>query len=128
MDRLPGERFDTGVRPAEVVPDRPRPFDTPWGSFALHLVSGRVVAAQSFCPHLLGPLFEGTRSGDEITCPWHAWRFSLTSGACTSGPGRDLRERAPLRFCDVELGPSGTLVLRPQGPLAVPNGPLASLE
>ena len=128
MDDVLRRSFDTGLRPDELGPEHPRPFDTPWGSFALHRVAGRVVAAQSFCPHLLGPLFEGTRSGEEITCPWHAWRFSLVTGVCAAGAEPALRERARLRFCDVEVGPRGTFVLRPRGPEAVPNGPLALLE
>ena len=101
---------DTGLRPGDIDPERPQPLDTPWGSFAIWVVDGELVAWQSFCPHLLGPLFHGTRSGDEITCPWHRWRFSLVSGARVDGePGND----PPLARCPVSVGPRGTLVLAP---------------
>ena len=102
--------FDTRTTPAELDPERPRPYDTPWGSFALYTIGSRVVAASSFCPHMLGPLFQGTLSGDEVTCPWHAWRYSLTTGECTYCPEG---ESAPLKFCPVRLGPRGTFVLGP---------------
>lgn len=106
--------FDTRAKPADVDPGRPRPYDTPWGSFALYTVGERIVAASSFCPHMLGPLFQGTVAGDEVTCPWHTWRFSLTTGECTVCPPED-RPVEPLAFCPIRLGPEGTLVLGPPG-------------
>jgi nitrite reductase/ring-hydroxylating ferredoxin subunit len=109
------EDFDTALAPSDFDPDRPPAFDTPWGAFALLRVGGRVVAAQSFCPHMLGPLFEGTRSDGGITCPWHGWRYSLETGACLWKPAGALpragQER--LRFLEVRLGERGTYVLRP---------------
>ncbi|MFT5478749.1 MAG: nitrite reductase/ring-hydroxylating ferredoxin subunit [Planctomycetota bacterium] len=112
--------FDTGVTPAQVDPERPRPFDTPWGSFALYTVESRLVAAQSFCPHMLGPLLEGSLSGDEIVCPWHTWRFSLTTGVCTDCPNGE--QPAGLQFCALHIGPAGTLVMGP------PSSTPASLD
>ena len=32
------------------------------------------------CPHKGGPLSEGIVHGREVTCPLHAWVFSLESG------------------------------------------------
>jgi nitrite reductase (NADH) small subunit/3-phenylpropionate/trans-cinnamate dioxygenase ferredoxin subunit len=64
-------------------------------------------AVQSFCPHLGGPLFQGTRSGDELTCPWHRWRFSLVSGARTDLPGATDH----ILVLPVELDSRGTLVV-----------------
>jgi nitrite reductase/ring-hydroxylating ferredoxin subunit len=101
--------FDTGLRPADV--GRPRPIETPWGSFAVFAVEGRFVAAQSFCPHMQGPLFQGTRSGDEITCPWHRWRFSLVTGELLDGQGERTAAEHALWMCDVTIGARGTLVL-----------------
>ena len=111
----PMQDFDTALAPADLDPERPPSFDTPWGSFALHRLGERVVAAQSFCPHMVGPLFEGTRSNGEITCPWHGWRYSLESGACTWRPEDASPHPAQtrLRFLEVRVGESGTYVLRP---------------
>ena len=47
--------FDTRLAPQQLDPERPVPFDTPWGHYALYTVRGEVRAASSFCPHLLGP-------------------------------------------------------------------------
>jgi len=104
-----GEEHDTGLRPAELDPERPRLVDTPWGSFALFLVAGEVRALQGFCPHMDGPLFEGTLHEGRLTCPWHGWTFDLASGERTDGPPEG--ERARLRGCAVRVGPDGTLIL-----------------
>lgn len=48
--------------------------------------SGELCAIANTCSHLGGPLGEGTREGDVITCPWHGSRFDLRSGAVIEGP------------------------------------------
>src|SRR5215203_2955354 len=105
------ESFDTGVKPADIDPDRPVPIETPWGSIAVYACRGRFLAAQSFCPHLQGPLFQGTVAGEEVICPWHQWRFSLRTGARLDMGARLGGDRTALLVCDVLIGPRGTLVL-----------------
>jgi nitrite reductase/ring-hydroxylating ferredoxin subunit len=48
--------------------------------------SGELCAIANTCSHLGGPLNEGTRDGDTITCPWHGSRFDLCSGRVLEGP------------------------------------------
>jgi nitrite reductase/ring-hydroxylating ferredoxin subunit len=105
------ESFDTGLRESDLDPARPAPLDTPWGSFALYLVAGEVRAVQSFCPHLDGPLFQGTLSGETITCPWHQWRFSLVNGARLDAGAELYGGRPRLRVCAVSRSARGTLLL-----------------
>jgi nitrite reductase/ring-hydroxylating ferredoxin subunit len=106
--------FDTGLRREDLDPERPCPIETPWGSFAIYLVAGEILAAQSFCPHLEGPLFQGTLAGDTIVCPWHQWRFSLRTGARLDLGGCLSRAADALALCDVRTGTRGTLVLSPR--------------
>lgn len=40
----------------------------------------RVFALDDRCPHKGGPLSEGIVHGDQVTCPLHAWVFSLETG------------------------------------------------
>ena len=40
-----------------------------------------VVAFENRCPHAGGPLALGTVRGTQIVCPWHFFRFDLTTGA-----------------------------------------------
>lgn len=110
----PPRDFDTGIRPSELDPGFPRPIDTPWGSFTIwRLASGRLVARESFCPHLLGPLFQGSRYGDVLACPWHDWHYSLETGACVFSP-RGEGAHTHIRALEVEVGAGGTLVLSPR--------------
>lgn len=107
--------FDTGLRPQDVDPDRPRPIATPWGTLALYSIQGQILCAQAFCPHLEGPLFQGTLSAWTVTCPWHQWRFDLRSGrrvdAACPPFGPDAR---PIRTWSVARSALGTLVLSPR--------------
>ena len=48
--------------------------------------SGEVCAIAATCSHLGGPLDEGKRDGDTVTCPWHGSRFDLCSGEVRGGP------------------------------------------
>jgi nitrite reductase/ring-hydroxylating ferredoxin subunit/uncharacterized membrane protein len=48
--------------------------------------TGEVCALASTCTHLGGPLAEGSRQGDTVTCPWHGSRFDLRTGAVVEGP------------------------------------------
>jgi nitrite reductase/ring-hydroxylating ferredoxin subunit len=104
--------FDTGIAPAELDREHPRPIETPWGTMALFVVDDEVCCVQAFCPHLEGPLFQGSVAGGIVTCPWHAWRFDLRSGGRVAlfglplpGPG--------LKRCEVTTSARGTVILSP---------------
>ena len=108
--------FDTRLTPSEIDPSRPEPIETPWGSFAIFTLAGRLRAVQSFCPHMQGPLFQGTVAGETVTCPWHEWRFSLGTGKRLDLEGRELAGGAKLAFLDARVGPAGTILLSPPHP------------
>ncbi len=46
----------------------------------------RIRAIGATCPHLGGPLDEGSIDGDTVTCPWHGSVFKLGDGALVHGP------------------------------------------
>ena len=41
---------------------------------------GEICAIHAACSHLGGPLDEGERDGNVITCPWRATQFDLCTG------------------------------------------------
>jgi NAD(P)H-dependent nitrite reductase small subunit len=47
---------------------------------AVFNVEGVFHAIDNECPHRGGPLAEGELEGCLVQCPWHAWRFDLTTG------------------------------------------------
>ena len=55
---------------------------------ALFNVDGTFYAIDNACSHVGGPLAEGALIGKEVTCPWHAAQFDVTTGKALSGPAR----------------------------------------
>lgn len=53
---------------------------------ALFNVEGTVHAIDNACPHRGGPLGEGDVEGRVVSCPWHAWRWDVTTGANVDNP------------------------------------------
>jgi nitrite reductase/ring-hydroxylating ferredoxin subunit len=53
---------------------------------AVFNVGGRYYAIDNTCPHRGGPLGEGDLDGRTVTCPWHAWRWDVTTGANVNNP------------------------------------------
>jgi nitrite reductase (NADH) small subunit len=49
-------------------------------------VEGTVIATQGRCPHARGPIHEAQIAGDVLTCPWHGYCFSLSTGECEDDP------------------------------------------
>jgi nitrite reductase (NADH) small subunit len=47
---------------------------------ALFNVEGEFYCIDNQCPHAAGPLGEGWVEGEIVSCPWHAWQFSVKTG------------------------------------------------
>jgi nitrite reductase/ring-hydroxylating ferredoxin subunit len=48
--------------------------------------NGAICAIAARCSHLGGPLDEGERNGNVVTCPWHGSQFDLCTGDVVEGP------------------------------------------
>jgi nitrite reductase (NADH) small subunit len=48
---------------------------------ALFNVNGNFYAINDICGHRGGPLGEGELDGKTVICPWHGWRYDVTTGA-----------------------------------------------
>lgn len=55
-------------------------------TLALFNVAGAYYAIDNTCPHRGGPLGEGDLENTIVSCPWHAWRWDVTSGANANNP------------------------------------------
>lgn len=47
---------------------------------ALFNVDGKFHCVDNVCPHRGGPLGEGMLEGSVVVCPWHGWRFDVSTG------------------------------------------------
>lgn len=68
-------------------------------ALALANVGGTFHAIENTCPHMGGPLGEGYLDGTTLLCPWHAWRFDVTTGCALVNPNVRVRT-FPVRVAD----------------------------
>lgn len=71
---------------AEVPAGEGRVFEAQGRAVAVFNVAGRFYAIDNDCPHRGGPLGEGDLEGTTVRCPWHAWRWDVTTGANVNNP------------------------------------------
>lgn len=65
-------------------------------------IDGKVMAFRNQCPHMGMPLDGGLVDGFAMTCPWHGFRFDLTTGECMTAPHVQL-EPFPVRVEDRQV-------------------------
>lgn len=53
---------------------------------AVFLSGGEYHAIDDFCPHMGASLGAGEVYDHVVSCPWHAWRFNVCTGAWTDNP------------------------------------------
>jgi len=70
---------------------------------AIFNLGGTLYAIDNHCTHRDGPVGAGELNDVVITCPWHGWRFNVTSGRC-------LEDGANLRCYPVHVEGSDVLV------------------
>ena len=71
---------------AEVLEGQGRVVDVAGRTLALFNVGGTFYAIDNACPHRGGPLGEGDVEGAIVICPWHAWRWDVTTGRNANNP------------------------------------------
>ena len=72
--------------PGEVGDGQARVVEAEGRTLALFNVEGTLYALDNACPHRGGPLGEGDMEGRFVTCPWHAWRWDVTTGSNANNP------------------------------------------
>jgi nitrite reductase (NADH) small subunit/3-phenylpropionate/trans-cinnamate dioxygenase ferredoxin subunit len=63
-----------------------RVFEVKGRMLAVFNVDGQFYATDNECPHRGGPLGEGELDGTVVRCPWHAWRWDVSTGANVNNP------------------------------------------
>lgn len=70
----------------EIPPGTGRTVEVEGIWIAVFNVEGKFYAVDNSCPHAGGPLGEGKLCGTEVECPWHGWKFDVTSGERVGNP------------------------------------------
>jgi nitrite reductase/ring-hydroxylating ferredoxin subunit len=72
----------------EVPPGQGKQVKVGGKTLAVFNAGGTFYAIDDTCPHRGASLAEGVLEGHEVTCPWHAATFDVTTGAHLSPPAR----------------------------------------
>lgn len=70
---------------------------------ALFRVGTEYCAIENVCPHRGASLADGVLNGYEITCPWHAARFDVRSGAVLCPPAPHGVKSFPVRVSGTDI-------------------------
>jgi nitrite reductase/ring-hydroxylating ferredoxin subunit len=71
----------------EVPADRGLAVTIGGREIALFRVGTKVHAIDNSCLHEGGSLADGELQGKVVACPWHGWRFDVSTGVCTFHDG-----------------------------------------
>jgi nitrite reductase/ring-hydroxylating ferredoxin subunit/Fe-S cluster biogenesis protein NfuA len=99
VDRLEQSGWLQGPSISELEEGRPIRFVHENWDILLVRIEGKVMAYRNQCPHMAMPLDGGLVDGSAITCPWHGFRFDLSTGECITAPHVQL-EPFPVRVED----------------------------
>ena len=79
--------WQAAAKASEIAQGAGRSLEVAGQKIALFHVGGKFYALADTCPHRGGPLGDGHLEGTQVTCPWHAWQFDVTTGECQTMPG-----------------------------------------
>jgi nitrite reductase (NADH) small subunit len=74
------------VETGELKPGEGKVVEVEGKVLAVFNVDGTFYCLDNTCLHRGGPLGEGELEGTVVTCPWHGWRWDVTTGANTNNP------------------------------------------
>lgn len=78
--------FVRTVKVDEVPPGTIRELQVEGKVIALANVGGKFYAVDNVCLHRGGPLGQGLLQNQNVTCPWHAWQYDVTTGKVLQNP------------------------------------------
>lgn len=66
-----------------------KPIEVGGTIIALFKIDGKFHCTAGKCTHRGGPLGEGKIEEKQITCPWHAAKFDITTGKVIAPPAKE---------------------------------------
>jgi len=80
------ENFVKVAQTTDIPPGEGRSFEVGGKTVAVFNVNGQFYAIDNTCVHRGGPLGEGYLENKVVTCPWHGWRYDVTTGVSPVNP------------------------------------------
>ena len=78
--------FVTVANINDIKPGEGKVVEANGKTIALFNVDGTFYAIDNTCKHAQGPLGEGICDGKVVTCPWHGWKYNVTTGINPENP------------------------------------------
>ena len=78
--------FQKVAKVSEIPPGKMKMVRIAGNDLCLANVEGKLYCIENNCAHQGGPLSEGTLIGNTVTCPWHNWKFDVTTGESPYNP------------------------------------------
>jgi nitrite reductase/ring-hydroxylating ferredoxin subunit len=82
----------------DVSPGEMRRFDVRDEEILVVNLLGQFYCLEARCSHAGAPLYEGSMTGEILTCPWHYSQFNIKDGLVLRGPAKK-----PLKFYRTEI-------------------------
>ena len=79
--------YQTVAEVGDIPEGEARSFRVNGRIVGVFLIGGEYFAINDLCPHMGASLSEGYVEGHAVSCPWHAWRFSVKDGTWLDNPG-----------------------------------------
>ena len=96
--------FQTVAHVGDIPEGEGRAFCVNGKMVAVFFAKGEYSAINDLCPHMGASLAAGYVEDGGVTCPWHAWRFCITSGTWLDNPNSKTRtEFYPVRVVGHEI-------------------------
>jgi nitrite reductase (NADH) small subunit len=81
------------ARVGDIPAGEGRTFQVGQKLVAVFYVDGKYSAIDDICPHMGASLSTGYVEDGGVTCPWHAWRFSISDGKWLDNPQSKLCQK-----------------------------------
>lgn len=98
------DEFCTVAKVGTIPEGEGRAFPVNGRMIAVFLRDGVYHAINDCCPHMGASLASGYVDGNDVVCPWHAWKFCITNGLWMDNPKSKVRtESFPVRIVDDQI-------------------------
>lgn len=123
--------FQSVARVGAVPEGEGRAFTVDGRVVGVFLIDGEYFAINDLCPHMGASLASGHVEDHAVTCPWHAWRFSVKDGTWLDNPRGLGTDSWPVRvegdLIQVAVPPRDSALASPEAGTAPPP-PSSGLE
>lgn len=71
---------------SEVPPGQGKTVEYQGEKVGLFNYKGQIYAIDDVCAHMGANLAEGSLEDKVVICPWHGWKYDVTTGVCCDDP------------------------------------------